>query len=400
MFANPKTVIGLDIGSHSVKAVQLSQTGGSPKVDKALLLNLGADGSEEAQMEATIGAMRTIATAFDAKKALLAAALPGEDTFIRYLRFPQMPPDELRNSIELEADQNLPYDLSELAMDSVVLEEITERSETIIKVLLVAAKSDVIRQTMNYFQTVGLSPNVLGVTTLAIADSFEANNGFQPDESVALINIGASSTNIHFCRNGISNFTRDISRAGRDLTAAIQKLLKVDYIEAEKMKIGYGLSKLESGPSDMLDVPDVSQDEPNDPLESEPPIEVDLEEEGYEDATTEPMARDKANDASRIVNATRPALSRLIGEIRRSIDYYEKQLYEKSVDKLVLSGGSALFPGLDQALADATGVPVEIVDPVQAFIVDESSPEVAPLMENRAQFNVAVGLAARGIEAL
>ena len=394
MFSNPKIVIGLDIGTQSVKAVQLSKFGDSPKVDKALLLNLGADGSEEAQMEATIGAMRTIATTFDAKKALLAAALPGEDTFIRYLRFPQMPPDELRNSIELEADQNLPYDLSELMMDSIVLEEVTERNETIIKVLLVAAKSDVIRQTLNYFQSVGLSPNMLGVTTLAIADSFEANNGFQADESVALINIGASSTNIHFCRDGISNFTRDISRAGRDLTAAIQKLLKVDYAEAEEMKIGYGGSKLEDGSSDPLEMPETS------PLDSEPPIEVDLEENEYEDATTEPMAREKADDASRIVNATRPALSRLIGEIRRSIDYYEKQLYEKSVDKLVLSGGSALFPGLDQSLADATGVPVEIVDPVQAFMVDESSPEVAPLMENRAQFNVAVGLAARGIEAL
>ena len=394
MFSNPKIVIGLDIGTHSVKAVQLSKFGDSPKVDKALLLNLGADGSDEAQMEATIGAMRTIATTFDAKKALLAAALPGEDTFIRYLRFPQMPPDELRNSIELEADQNLPYDLSELMMDSIVLEEVTERNETIIKVLLVAAKGDVIRQTLNYFQTVGLSPNMLGVTTLAIADSFEANNGFQADESVALINIGASSTNIHFCRDGISNFTRDISRAGRDLTAAIQKLLKVDYAEAEEMKIGYGASKVEDGSSDLLDTPETGS------FDSEPPIEVDLEENGYEDATTEPMAREKADDASRIVNATRPALSRLIGEIRRSIDYYEKQLYEKSVDKLVLSGGSALFPGLDQALADATGVPVEVVDPVQAFVVDESSPEVAPLMENRAQFNVAVGLAARGMEAL
>jgi type IV pilus assembly protein PilM len=346
-------------------------------------------------MEATISAMRTIAASFDAKKALIAAALPGEDTFIRYLRFPQMPPDELRNSIELEADQNLPYDLTELMMDSIVLEEITERSETIIKVLLVAAKGDVIRQTLNYFQTVGLSPNVLGVTTLAIADSFEANHGFQPEESVALINIGASSTNIHFCRGGISNFTRDISRAGRDLTAAIQKLLKVGYAEAERMKIDYGKASVGENAGGLLDSPEAGA-----PFDSSPPIEVDLEEEGYEDATTEPVGREKANDASRIVNATRPALSRLIGEIRRSIDYYEKQLYEKSVDKLVLSGGSALFPGLDQSLADATGVPVEIVDPVQAFVVDENSPDVAPLMENRAQFNVAVGLAARGVEAI
>jgi type IV pilus assembly protein PilM len=394
MFSNPKIAIGLDLGSHSVKAVQLSKFGDNPKVDKAMLLNLEADGSEEARMEATISAMRTIAASFEAKKSLLAAALPGEDTFIRYLRFPQMPPDELRNSIELEADQNLPYDLSELMMDSMVLEEITERSETIIKVLLVAAKNDVIRQTLNYFQTVGLSPNMLGVTTLAISDSFEANNGFQSDESVALINIGASSTNIHFCRDGISNFTRDISRAGRDLTAAIQKLLKVGYPEAEQMKINYGKTKPEDNSSALLDSLEAN------PLDSEPPIEVDLEEGDYEDATTDPIGKEESDDASRIVNATRPALSRLIGEIRRSIDYYEKQLYEKSVDKLVLSGGSALFPGLDQSLADATGVPVEIVDPVQAFIVDEDSPEIAPLMENRAQFNVAVGLAARGIEAL
>jgi type IV pilus assembly protein PilM len=399
MFSTPKIAIGIDLGSHSVKAVQLSKFGDSPKVDKAVLLNLDSDGSDESLMEATISAMRTIAATFDAKNALLATALPGEDSFIRYLRFPKMPPDELRSSIELEADQNLPYDLTELMMDSMVLEEVTERDETIIKVLLVAAKSEVIRQTISYFQNVGLSPSLLGVTTLAISDSFEANRGFKVDETVALVNIGASSTNIHFCRDGISNFTRDISRAGRDLTGAIQKLLKVGFAEAEQMKIGYGHAKFENNTDDLLDTLETHA-VGEEPGEGEAPIVAELDEDGYEDATTEPLEMDKADDASRIVNATRPALSRLIGEIRRSIDYYEKQLYEKSVDKLVLSGGSALFPGLDQSLADATGVPVEIVDPVQAFIVDESSPEVAALMENRAQFNVAVGLAARGVEAL
>lgn len=393
MFSNPKVAIGIDLGTHSVKAVQLSKFGESAKVDKAVLLNLNVNGSEERRMEATVGAMRTIAATFDMKKAVLAAALPGEDTFIRYLRFPQMPPEELRSSIELEADQNLPYDLSELMMDSVVLEEITERNETIIKVLLVAAKNEVVDQVLSYFHGVGLSPTIIGVTTLAIADAVEANGGFGQDETVALINIGASSTNIHFCRDGVSSFTRDISRAGNDLTAAVQKLLKVDHAEAERMKIGYGRAKFEESTENLLDTLEthaIGDDT------SEAPSAGDE----YEEAVTEPMGQDKSDDASRIVNATRPALSRLIGEIRRSIDYYEKQLYEKNVDKLVLSGGSALFPGLDQSLADATGVPVEIVDPVQMFIVDESSPEVASLMENRAQFNVAVGLAARGIETL
>lgn len=410
MFANPKVSIGIDLGTHAVKAVQLSKVGDSAKVDKALLVNLDADGSDEQRMEATIGAMRAVAAKFDVKKAVLAAALPGEDTFIRYLRFPQMPPEELRSSIELEADQNLPYDLTELMMDSVVLEEITERNETIIKVLLVAAKNEVIDQIVNYFRSVNLAPGMVGVTTLAIADSYEANHGFKAEETVALVNIGSSSTNIHFCRDGVSNFTRDISRAGRDLTAAIQKLLKVEYAEAEQMKLNYGRANFDEGPENLLeslethavggDSPETA-DMPAEPEmggETEP--EMGGEEGGQEDDITEPMIREAPDDASRIVNATRPALSRLIGEIRRSIDYYEKQLYEKSVDKLVLSGGSALFPGLDQSLADATGVAVEVVDPVQAFVVDESAPDLVPLMENRAQFNVAVGLAARGIEAL
>lgn len=394
MFASPKSTIGIDLGTHSVKAVQLSRFGDGIRVDRAVIVNLDSDGSEDQRIEATVRALRVIASTFEVKKAVLAAALPGEDTFIRYLRFPKMPPDELRSSIELEADQNLPYDLGELSMDSVVLEEMTERGETIMKVLLVAAKKEVITHTLELFRSVGLAPSALGVTTLAIADAFEANNGFNPDETVALVNIGASATNIHFCRDGTSNFTRDISRAGKDLTAAIQKLLKVDYAEAERMKISYGRGQSEESTESMVETSEM------DALRYEMQDPADSEEDGHEDATTEPMKQEKSGQASRIVNATRPALSRLIGEIRRSIDYYEKQLYEKSVDRLALSGGTALFPGLDQFLADAAGAPVEIVNPVRAFIIEEGSPEVQDLMRNQAQFNVAIGLAARGIETL
>lgn len=392
MFAKPKTTIGIDLGTHAVKAIQLSKFGESAKVDKALLITHDLDLSEEQRTEAFIRGLRTIASAFDVKKSILVAALPGEDTFIRYLRFPKMPMEELKGSIDLEADQNLPYDLNELSVDSVVLEEITERGETIMKVLLVAAKNEMIGQNLDLYRSVGLSPNILNVTTLAIADSVETNNGFKQDETVALINIGASSTNIHFCRDGISNFTRDISRGGRDLTGAIQKLLKVDFAEAEGMKVNYGKDQFGKGPDSMLDKLEAGSSPEGVPDDAGPDEEA--------NATTEPMGQMQSNDVSRIVNATRPAVSRLIGEIRRSIDYYEKQLYEKNVDRLILSGGTAMFPGLDQALADATGIPVEIVNPVQALIVEEDSPEVQDLMQNRAQFNVAVGLAARGIEEL
>lgn len=390
MLSKPKTTIGIDLGTHSIKAVQLSNFGDGLKVERAALLKLQGDGmSEEKRNEESVRALRSFASSFQVKRSTVITALPGQDTFIRYLRFPKMPPEELRNSIELEADQNLPYDLTEVSTDSVVLEEITERGETIMKILLVAAKNEMIDKTLNLLRSVGISPNILGITTLAIADAFEANGGFQPDETVALINIGASSTNIHFCRNGISNFTRDISRGGRDLTVAIQKLLKVPYDEAERLKADYAQnhSANDGGLEGLGGVEDIASEEFS---------LVDSGSDELADEPTEPMSKMKTDDASRIVNATRPAVNRLIGEIRRSIDYYEKQLYEKNVSRLVLSGGTATFPGLDQLLADATGVPVEIVDPVQTIQIEERSPDVKDLINNRAQFNVAVGLAARG----
>jgi type IV pilus assembly protein PilM len=389
MLAKSKTAIGIDLGTHSVKAVQLSNFGNGLKVERAALVKLHGDGSsEERRNEDIIRALRVIASSFNVKKANVITALPGQDTFIRYLRFPKMPPEELKNSIELEADQNLPYDLSEVSTDSVVLEEITERNETIMKILLVAAKNEMINKTLDLLRNVGLSANILGITTLAISDAFEANGGFHPDETVALINIGASSTNIHFCRDGVSNFTRDISRGGRDLTAAVQKLLKVSYDEAERLKMEYARANFgkANGLADFGGLDEGEADE----------LSLDVVSDEAADEPTEPMGKIKNGDASRIVNATRPAVNRLIGEIRRSIDYYEKQLYEKNVSRLVLSGGTVMFPGLDQSLADATGVPVEIVDPVQALIIEEGSPELKDLIENRAQFSVAVGLAARG----
>ncbi len=394
MLAKPKTTIGVDVGTHSVKAVQLSNFGSSAKVDKAVLLNLDSQTDKDRQVEETVRALRTVASTFAVKKSVVVTALPGQDTFIRYLRFPKMPPEELKSSIELEADQNLPYDLTEVSMDSVMLEEITERGETIMKILLVAAKNEMINQTIDLLRGVGLTANILGITTLAIADAFEVNGGFRPDETVALVNIGASSTNIHFCRDGISNFTRDISRGGRDLTSAIQKLLKADFPEAEKMKVDYARSPYGKTADSMLENLEIA------PVSEQPDFSLEGQGDNGGEETTEPMSKMKTDDASRIVNATRPALNRLIGEIRRSIDYYEKQLYEKNVDRLVLSGGTAMFPGLDQSLADATGVPVEIVNPVQSLIVEEGSSDVKDLIENRAQFNVAVGLAARGIQEL
>ena len=90
-------------------------------------------------------------------------------------------------------------------------------------------------------------------------------------------------------------------------------------------------------------------------------------------------------------------LGRLVTEIRRSFDYYEQQLYEKPVERLILSGGVAQLPGLPAALGEELGLDqVEVANPASSAVILGQDAAVAELRQRPAQFMVAVGLAARG----
>jgi type IV pilus assembly protein PilM len=399
MFAKPKRSVGIDLGAHTIKIVELVMSAGRPAVNRAVKIQLNPVQMLSDPTTAQVTGLREGLAEFDTTGAVYVAALSGQSVVIRYPRLPMMPDEEIPGAIEIEAAQNIPYEMQEIVMDSVKLEEVTEDGQTMFKVLLVAARRELVHGRLSILQEAGIHPHVLGIDSLALTDATALSGALPTDESVALINVGATTTNIHFCRDGMSSFIRDISWGTREINTAIQRAYKLEADGAEQMIELAGRRPTMPPPSD-ASLGRAPAESPLEPLperaagEVAGPLEP-LPEEGFgsESAGVQPGVDEQ------MMSAVRPAVMRLVGEIRRSFDYYEQQLYERSVKQIILSGGGAEFPPLREIVAEELNVAaLQVANPIgdQILVVDEES--ARDMLDHPAQFVVAVGLAGRGIE--
>ncbi len=382
MAAKFKRVIGVDLGSYAIKVLQANKgSGGRIAVERASSARVDPTEYVNDPAGALSSALGQAMTGYQMKGSMVVLALPGQSAVIRYPRLPKMPEGELQGAVEIEAGQNIPYDLDDVSLSWVVLEEVPSNGETVLKILLVAAKSDVIESRVNIAADLGVSPHILTVDSLALADAAEAIGVFGGEETVALINLGAAATNIHFCKDGVSNFIRDVTWGGKEITSAIQRTLRISFEDAERLKRDYA----ESAPAE---IPEMAP-----PAEEAPPAGGDMQ---MQDPLEEAEEKD---DATKIREATAPVISRLVSEVRRSFDYYEQQLYERRADRIVLSGGATEYPTIRKAFMEQLGGShVETASPLDT--VDLAGSDVGPFQDHPSQFMVTVGLVARGIEEL
>ena len=358
MFKRPQRSVGIDIGSNSVKAIQIARSGDRLVVERAAKIEVDQEQYAVDPLLALSRAVRDVAADCALEGAVVVVSLPGHSVVTRYLKLQKMPQEELDGAIEIEAGQSIPYDLSEVMMNSHKLTEVSEDGQTVVKVLVVAARNDVIRARLEVLNEAGLAPHIMGVDSLALADACELAEDFRDDETVAIINLGSSSVNIHFCRDGVSSFMREIGWGGKEIATAIQRALRVEAETARRIQEG--------------------TEEPQ-KWESESGEQISME------------------------TVVRSPIQRLIGEIRRSFDYYEQQLYEKSVDRIILSGGVAPYPPLKEAVSREMGIEkVEIANPLKGKVEVSQAAEstVADVLLHPAQFVVAIGMAGRGAMAL
>jgi type IV pilus assembly protein PilM len=359
-------------------------------------------------------ALRTMPVA----QCLICGALPGQTVVIRYPRLRNMALNQIDEAIEAEAGQNIPYDLAEVFLDWSLLEEEGEDDDKQLKVLLVAAKHEVIDSRVQIADEAGIQYGVLSVDSLALADAAEGCDFLQVGETVALINIGASSVSIHFTRDGISNFIRDVSWGARELIQAIAKSRRCDYDEAERMLYN-AEEELAKAPAEPEPVaPEPAAPDPfadsgggSDELGSLlDPLDGELDALGGDALGGDPEPAEPASnefgmgDISMNVGGAEASMAeilampitRLVSEVRRSFDYYEHQLYERPVDRIILSGGVAHLPVLRDAFMDDLGVEnVEVANPTSGSL-GVSGNVAVEFEQHPAQFMVAVGLAARG----
>jgi type IV pilus assembly protein PilM len=412
LFSKPKRAIGLDIGTHSVKAVQISRSHGRLCVDEAGYVMVDRNQINADPVTALSEAVRESLRNMNVPQSYLVSALPGQTVVIRYPRLPDVPKDELEEAIRREASQNIPYDLSEVSLDWALLDKVEEGDQMQLKVILVAAKHEIIDSRTQIFEDAGLQCAVLGVDSLALADAADSCDFLRVGETVALVNVGLTSASIHFVKDGVSNFIRDINWGSRELIQAIAKELRCEYEEAERQMQEAAFAS-DTPPEEVVAeaepefVPEaIEEPSLDDPFGPPPdasgggglldPLEDELG--GGITGNTAPMPGAGGYEERSVYEILSNALNRLVSEIRRSFDFYEHQLYEAPVDRLILTGGVAHLPVMTETLTNELGVQsVEVGDPTHSALLLGDDAAIADLREHPAQFMVAIGLAARGM---
>lgn len=329
-----KPTVGLDIGSSSIKAVELKSVDSELELINFIVTPFEKDIPRKDLAEAI---KKTFAeTNFESRK--VNTSISGQAVIVRYIQLPRMSEQDLRSAIRFEAEKHIPFKIDEVILDCQILE--SDSGDNKMRVLLAAAKKKFIEDHIKLLSDAGLEVRLIDVDSLALINAFQANlSPSAKGATCAILNIGASRTNINIVKDGSSYFSRDVMSGGNDLTQAISEKMNIDFSEAERLKC---------------------------------------------------QREEKKGKVSEIIQ---PALDNLAAEVRLSFDYYESQ-FEKGINKLYLSGGSCNLPGLDKFLADSLGVSVESWDPLSVLSINAQIDQ-AQLTPLRAQLPIAIGLAIR-----
>jgi len=350
VFRKAKNVVGLDIGSSAVKAIELKPAGKGYRVaafgQQAVPPDSIVDGAI-IDAGAVADAIRRI---FEGNKGFktkdVCTSLSGNAVIVKKITLPIMTPAELDDSISWEAEQYIPFDIQDVNLDYQILDPGTgPDSRGSMEVLLVAAKKEKINDYTAVIAQAGRTAVMVDVDAFALQNAYEANYGLDPREVVVLMNAGASALNINILQGDQSVFTRDISIGGNAYTEAVQKELDLPFDAAEQVKKG---------------------------------IPVD----GATFEEVRPMLHAVTDN--------------ILLEIQKTFDFFKATVSSEQIDRVVLSGGASRVDGFNEMLLDRFGVPVEEFNPFHAITWDArkvpgNSLDLAPTAA------VAVGLALRRV---
>src|SRR3990172_1464140 len=239
LFGKPKGLIGLDIGSSSIKLCELKETKKGYHLQNFGIAPLPPEVIVDGQLmnsSAVVDAIQTLVRDRKIKVKEVATSVSGTAVIIKKIKLPAQSPEELSESIKWDAEQYVPFDINYVNLDYQILHPGDEEGQ--MEVMLVAAKKDFINDYVAVVKEAGLNPVVMDVDAFALENMYEINYAIQEGEVLALVNIGASTININVTKGGMVVFTRDVTAGGNAFTEEIQKQLGVSFEEAETLKIG------------------------------------------------------------------------------------------------------------------------------------------------------------------
>lgn len=336
-------VIGLDIGSFSIKAVHLSKKSGGFQLESiGIVLNpLGQrPGEDEASKNKLAEVVRKLLSDVKLSGSKAVLSLAESQVYNRVVEMPMLSDSELASAIKWEAEQYIPIPIDQVNIDYEVISRPAKDSPSNkMQVFLVAASKRAIENITDFSDRCGLE--VVGLETEMIAVIRAMVTGDNPEMTSMVLHLGANSSTLSLLKGGMSLLTHSMETGGVALTRVLSSELGIEYSQAEEYKRSYGL--------------DVSQLE------------------------------------GRVAASMQPIIDRILSEVRKAMQNYNVSNQQAPINRVVLSGGTSLLPGLVAHVAQFLGVEVVLGN---CFLNTQPS-KTAAIPNDSVSFSTAVGLAMR-----
>jgi type IV pilus assembly protein PilM len=345
-----KELIGLDIGTSSLKLAQLKKSAKGYELVRAGLKPLppGAVSEDEiSDKQTVIESIRQLVQEQKISSRNVATSVSGRSVIVKRIKLPSMSEEELMESIFFEAEQYIPFDISDVNLDFQIMQNAQEKSEGEMDVLLVAVKKERIQDIVSIITKAGLNPSVIDIDVFALENQYEINNAKESGSYVVLLDIGADTMNMNILWEGETVFTRDASLGGYNYLKNLQNSLGLDFAQAERLMRGESIEG-------------VSMDQV-----------LSLRESFYEE---------------------------IFSEIQRSFDYFHATADNAPITRVSLSGGTSKTDGIDQALAQRFELKVERANPFQKIQINPNQFDTNWLTSVAPMMSVAIGLALRRMD--
>jgi type IV pilus assembly protein PilM len=343
-FRREEPYLSVDVGSSSAKVLEVVGGAGRLRLLNAAVLPVPPSAIqnnmvyESARVAEVVRAARE-SHGMRARKVI--TAIPGPAVIIKRVTLPAQSFRELENTILFEAGNFIPEDLENVNLDYQITDYLDDGKR--MEVLLVAAKKEIVSSYSETIRAAGLTPAVIDVDYFALENMFEVNYDPAPDRAIALVNIGARYSSINILKGGRSTFTGDVPVGGRDISEAMVRDLGLTFEDAELVKAGKAMDKVD------------------------------------------------AEHSAAVVGS---AVSALIEEIHHALSFFWTAATDETIDAIYLSGGVARMADLAPQLSERVGAPVEVANPFARVVVD-SKLDAPGLQAQAAEFAVALGLATR-----
>lgn len=346
-FLKKNRLVGLDIGSRTLKLAEIIDSKAGSTLKNFSTIDIEPGLIEEGSVrdpEAVSKYIRELFKSTKLKDKNVAISIGGYSVIVKKINVQTMTEEELHETIHFEAEQYIPFDISEVNLDFQILGE-SEHNPNQMNVLLVAAKKEMISEYINLMKMAKLHPRIIDVDAFALQNIFNLNYSLE-DENIALIDIGASKTSLNILKDNVSEFMRDVSLGCEQINDKIASTVGCTIEETEAIKLGEE--------SDLI----------------------------------------SAKDLKEIVESV---VTDWCIEIKRALDFFYSTYPEEQIARIVLSGGGANIKKFLELLAAETSAEVEVINPFQNFIVDSNRFDSSYLERIAPQAAICMGLAARKI---